>query len=493
MSKSVATIKTAVLPALELQGFGIAFGSGSTSNMVLSGIDLALDAAGVDVLMGPVKSGKSTLCLTLAGAYEGHSIHRSSGKAFLSGKDITTGRRPVVIKQNARLLETPIWQVLRQPSQALAERSPTNWRIWAAEQLDSHGLSSGPAFLDTLLLHTDLVKQRSVLALAQALCGAPLLFLDEPTYGLNDSQAHALLAWIKHLGTQHKLCVVLHNQQQARYLADSIALLGGGRLLAHQPCAEFFTKPANEWVEQFIRTGSLSLPSLNAKPEEIEPVAQHALPTPTPTPDLVKPAAAAIAKPLPLVAKPAPVRPQVALPALSKHSVGLVSSVGQIMLSDSRGTQGFRWIVPGVLAGCPQPGLIAPMEHDLALLERAGVTHLITLTEQDLDQDALREFGIRNTHLSIFDRKTPSLSQMHMLLVVMQRLLDAGELVAVHCKAGLGRTGLVLAAWMIRDGGLSTETVIERLRKINPGYVQNEEQLLFLHAYEADILRRLTA
>jgi atypical dual specificity phosphatase len=182
----------------------------------------------------------------------------------------------------------------------------------------------------------------------------------------------------------------------------------------------------------------------------------------------------------------------VALPLPMLQGVELASSVGRVIVSESRGPHGFRWVVPGMLAGTPQPGVVAPIDHDLILLDRVGITHLITLTETDMDQDALRRHHLKNTHLPIFDRKAPSTSQMHMLLVRMQRLMDAGEVLAVHCKAGLGRTGLVLAAWMVRDGGLSAEAAIERLRKVNPGFIQSDEQLDFLHAYEADILRRLT-
>lgn len=517
-TKSVHTGVVDASASLELQAFGISFGNEARPNVVLSDINLTLAAHGIDVFMGPVKSGKSTLCRTLAGIYEGHAIHRAWGQALLFGKHLTAGHRPALVQQHARLLDAPIWQVLRQPSQGQVGRSLADWRIWAAQHLQHYGLSNGNDLLDTLLLNAEPALQRSIMALAQVLSGAPLLLLDEPTYGLNDPQAQKLLAWLKMLGTKHKLCVVLHNQQQARYLADSIVLFGGGRLLAHQSCADFFTKPANEWVQQFIKTGSLSLPSLNAKPDEIEPpqppqrpvappveAVQPPPPRPAPPPiqppapirvQVPPPPAAAVAQPVavrpPSVAAASPRQP-VSLPLPSKQGVELAGSVGKVILSDSRGPQGFRWIVPGVLAGCPQPGVVAPMDYDLMLLERAGVTHLITLTEQNLDQDALHRVGIRNTHLPIFDRKTPSTAQMHMLLVRMQRLIDAGDVLAVHCKAGLGRTGLVLAAWMIRDGGLSAETTLERLRKIHPGYVQSDEQLAFLHAYEADILRRLSS
>ena len=61
----------------------------------------------------------------------------------------------------------------------------------------------------------------------------------------------------------------------------------------------------------------------------------------------------------------------------------------------------------------------------------------------------------------------------------------------MHCRAGIGRTGTVLAAWLIREGGLSATDAIARLRNINPAYVQTEEQEVFLQAFEQDILKRL--
>lgn len=181
----------------------------------------------------------------------------------------------------------------------------------------------------------------------------------------------------------------------------------------------------------------------------------------------------------------------VALPPPSRAGVELAASVGQVLLSDSRGPQGFRWVVPGVLAGCPAPGNVAPLDYDLDLLARAGITHLVTLTEKDVDQDALRRHHLANTHLPIIDCEAPSLNQMHMLLVRMQRLIEAEQVLAVHCKAGLGRTGVVLAAWLIREGGLSAEAAVERVRKVHPTYIQSDAQLTFLHNYEADIVRRL--
>lgn len=545
---------SSTLSELTFHRFGVAFGQ----RVVLAEMELHLAPRGIDVLMGPVKTGKSTLFRTLAGLYQGHALHRTWGLASLDGVALDDGNRPALVQQQVRLLDQTVLQVLRQAMPSTdAVRSPVAWREWAAQLLTEHGQAAWAARLDAPLMDCPLHMQRTLLILSQVAARPRLLMIDEPTAGLSEPDAHTMIQWLRTLGQQCKLLVSLHNQRQARALADAIVLMGGGRVLAYQPVEEFFSRPANELVQQFVQTGSLSLPSPDARPDDLEagtplppplppqavratattataavtvaavaPVAANA-PAPVPAqpaavvaapspvaPAVVPPAPAVVVAPVapqqsvaPVVASvapepavkpafkavsaPATVRP-VALPLPMLQGVELASSVGRVIVSESRGPNGFRWVVPGMLAGTPQPGVVAPIDHDLILLDRVGITHLITLTETDMDQDALRRHHLKNTHLPIFDRKAPSTSQMHMLLVRMQRLMDAGEVLAVHCKAGLGRTGLVLAAWMVRDGGLSAEAAIERLRKVNPGFIQSDEQLDFLPAYEADILRRLT-
>lgn len=504
---------------LQLRGFGVAFGSPSSQRVVLADLDLSLNAR-LTALMGPVKTGKSTLFRTLAGLYDGHTLHRQWGQAQLLGRNVGPGWRPSVVQQHARLLDAPLWQVLRQPSQDVpgaSARSPQEWRAWVEDALQSHGLAEAVPLMDAPLIDATPVIQRATMALAQALTGTGLLLIDEPTYGLDPQQAHTLIHWLRELAQFCPLWVSLHNQKQVRQMADAVVLMGGGRIVAHQATEAFFLHPANEWVAQFVSSGSLSLPSPDAKTEDLEagitpppslPAAAQAAAAVVGAAAVTLPPADSVSAPMPSepAVSAAPERPvtpavpvvsergdrPVALPMPLRQGVEMASSVGRVMLSDSRGPRGFCWVVPGVLAGCPQPGVVAPIDYDLMLLDRAGITHLITLTETDLDQDALKRHSLSNVHLPIFDRRAPSTSQMHMLLVRMQRLIDGGGVLAIHCKAGLGRTGLVLAAWLVRDGGLGAQTAIDRLRKINAGFIQSDEQLDFLHQYEADILRRLT-
>jgi atypical dual specificity phosphatase len=60
--------------------------------------------------------------------------------------------------------------------------------------------------------------------------------------------------------------------------------------------------------------------------------------------------------------------------------------------------------------------------------------------------------------------------------------LARGEPVAVHCGAGLGRTGTLLAAYLISEGQTPDEA-IDFLRGVRPGSVETLEQEQAIYEY----------
>jgi atypical dual specificity phosphatase len=76
----------------------------------------------------------------------------------------------------------------------------------------------------------------------------------------------------------------------------------------------------------------------------------------------------------------------------------------------------------------------------------------------------------------------PTLTQAQQLCMHMQQQILAGEVIAVHCRAGLGRTGTVLACYLIFEGASALDA-LESVRRIEPKWVQSERQVRFLEEF----------
>jgi atypical dual specificity phosphatase len=161
-------------------------------------------------------------------------------------------------------------------------------------------------------------------------------------------------------------------------------------------------------------------------------------------------------------------------------------------LSDAFGPRGFLWLKHGELAGAPLPGVFLDINYDLKALRRVGVTHLISLTRTPLDAEALAANGLRSYWSPIPDMGAPSVAQAIELCQHIDRLVSGREVVAVHCRAGLGRTGTVLAAYLIWKGATALGA-LETARRVEPRWVQSDEQVAFLEEFAVNIANRRPA
>jgi protein-tyrosine phosphatase len=139
--------------------------------------------------------------------------------------------------------------------------------------------------------------------------------------------------------------------------------------------------------------------------------------------------------------------------------------------------RGFYWLIEGMLAGCRLPGGRdgRTLDDDLAWLRRQGIGALLTLTEEPLPHGALERHGLAGLHLPVDDFTAPSPAQLHAALAFIDSQLSWGHAVAAHCLMGQGRTGCVLAVYLLRSGHTLDDAIAE-VRAACPGAIESHHQ-----------------
>jgi protein-tyrosine phosphatase len=115
------------------------------------------------------------------------------------------------------------------------------------------------------------------------------------------------------------------------------------------------------------------------------------------------------------------------------------------------------WLLPGrVLAGEHPGGPSTQVTRErLSKLTAAGVSSFIDLTQprEVTAYDGLLPKGVDYLRWPIQDHGVPSdRAQVESLLAYIRHALDAGKVIYLHCRAGIGRTGTVMGCFLIEQG-----------------------------------------
>lgn len=142
-----------------------------------------------------------------------------------------------------------------------------------------------------------------------------------------------------------------------------------------------------------------------------------------------------------------------------------------------------RWILHGQLAGMPRPGRDGDLEGVIQALRAQGITHVLCLEESHIEPEALAGAGLQTWHMPIEDMHAPGLEQTLQVCARGWAAIARGARLAIHCKAGIGRTGTLLAAMLMTRGWRYSEALMF-LRGIQSHYIQSQAQRDFLQRLE---------
>ncbi len=230
----------------------------------LKGIDLLVLPGELFAYLGPNGAGKSTTIRILTGL-----TRMSGGRAFLGGFDIE--RDPILSKRQFGVVHQYI---------------NLDQELSVFENLDIHGelFGMGKSLrrkkIARLLQYIDMVPQADTLVkrlsgglkrritIARALLHEPvILFLDEPTTGLDAAIRRRIWALIKKIQQQGTtIFLTTHHIEEAEFLADRVAFLNEGRIVALDTPANL-KKGVGAWAVDQIKGNEMTTHYFNSREE----------------------------------------------------------------------------------------------------------------------------------------------------------------------------------------------------------------------------------
>ena len=141
----------------------------------------------------------------------------------------------------------------------------------------------------------------------------------------------------------------------------------------------------------------------------------------------------------------------------------------------------FSWLIENKLAGSGMPTTFD--EFDWVL--KQGVRSVITMTENALPESWIE--NVNYLHVPTQDLTAPDVDKIDTAVDFIHKAINGKEAVMVHCAAGMGRAGTILACYLMKYQNYTAKDAVKKLRNERPGSIQSEIQEMAVHMYEKHI------
>ncbi|KAL7528927.1 hypothetical protein ACHAWF_008116 [Thalassiosira exigua] len=144
-----------------------------------------------------------------------------------------------------------------------------------------------------------------------------------------------------------------------------------------------------------------------------------------------------------------------------------------------------NWIVSGKIAAFAGPQaaravtpegfcMLTPADY-IPYFRSRNVGLVVRLNKRCYDERDFVRAGMRHVEHYYLDGSCPPSDILHAVVADMERVAD-DEAMAIHCKAGLGRTGTCIGAYLMKHYRLTAREVIGWMRICRPGMVIGPQQ-----------------
>ncbi|MGH1521801.1 MAG: dual specificity protein phosphatase 23 [Nitrosopumilus sp.] len=141
----------------------------------------------------------------------------------------------------------------------------------------------------------------------------------------------------------------------------------------------------------------------------------------------------------------------------------------------------FSWLIEERLAGSGIPTSLDEFDW----IQNQGINSIVTMTENSLPDDWTKK--INYLHVPTPDLTAPNMDEINLAVDFINEQIRNKQAVMVHCAAGLGRAGTILACYFIKYKNFSAKQAIKKIRDERPGSIQSESQELAIGFYEKHV------